>query len=435
MNKSNVLVFVYFFFYFMINSMNDNKNLMNNNKLIDFKNNKALIVSTLNKNTLQNIILKSVNEVLGKNNINIEFIVVNKNNSKNQIEKDNYIYFSDFHNEKDIVINKLKKFNNFDFTVQTDEEAVDILGTINTELNLKGIKIEDSRRFRDKTIMKKLLSNDIKKPNVYDFENINSINNFPVVLKPIDSAGSSGVKILKSIDELNSEIKILKNINSLLNYEIEEFISAPIYHIDGFVFNKNIIFCSASEYIGDCYRYLLGDPLGSVRCAEELQLKALSFTQNIHKCLHFPDGVFHIEAFFKDNDFIFLEVGIRPGGAEVIPAIEEVTGINLSVEHVLLQLGLKNRPILNKYKYYGWLNFPSVHLTKNKLKIKSIKYPDESLLKSLKRNYCPNINEEIDRTRVVYAQKLGAFVFASNSRDDILNDINLIKKEFKVEFY
>ena len=419
----------------MINSMNDNKNLMNNNKLIDFKNNKALIVSTLNKNTLQNIILKSVNEVLGKNNINIEFIVVNKNNSKNQIEKDNYIYFSDFHNEKDIVINKLKKFNNFDFTVQTDEEAVDILGTINTELNLKGIKIEDSRRFRDKTIMKKLLSNDIKKPNVYDFENINSINNFPVVLKPIDSAGSSGVKILKSIDELNSEIKILKNINSLLNYEIEEFISAPIYHIDGFVFNKNIIFCSASEYIGDCYRYLLGDPLGSVRCAEELQLKALSFTQNIHKCLHFPDGVFHIEAFFKDNDFIFLEVGIRPGGAEVIPAIEEVTGINLSVEHVLLQLGLKNRPILNKYKYYGWLNFPSVHLTKNKLKIKSIKYPDESLLKSLKRNYCPNINEEIDRTRVVYAQKLGAFVFASNSRDDILNDINLIKKEFKVEFY
>ena len=159
------------------------------------------------------------------------------------------------------------------------------------------------------------------------------------------------------------------------------------------------------------------------------------FTQNIHKCLHFPDGVFHIEAFFKDNDFIFLEVGIRPGGAEVIPAIEEVTGINLSVEHVLLQLGLKNRHILNKYKYYGWLNFPSVHLTKNKLKIKCIKYPDESKLKSLKRNYCHNINEESDRTRVVYAQKLGAFVFASNSRDDILNDINLIKKEFKVEFY
>ena len=76
-----------------------------------------------------------------------------------------------------------------------------------------------------------------------------------------------------------------------------------------------------------------------------------------------------------------------------------------------------------------------VHLTKNKLKIKCIKYPDKSTLKSLKRNYCPNINEEIDRTRVVYAQKLGAFVFASNNRDDILNDINLIKKEFKVEFY
>ena len=435
MNKSKVLVFVYFFFYFMVNSMNDNKNLMNNNKLIDFKNNKALIVSTLNKNTLQNIILKSVNEVLEKYNINIEFIVVNKNDSKNQIEKDNYIYFSDFYSEKDIVINKLKKFNNFDFTVQTDEEAVDILGTINTELNLKGIKIEDSRRFRDKTIMKKLLSNNIKKPNVYDFENINNINKFPVVLKPIDSAGSSGVKILRSLNELNSEIKMLKNRNLLINYEIEEFISAPIYHIDGFVFNKNIIFCSASEYIGDCYRYLLGDPLGSVRCTEELQLKALLFSQNIHKCLHFPDGVFHIEAFFKDNDFIFLEVGIRPGGAEVIPAIEEVTGINLSVEHVLLQLGIENRPILNKYKYYGWLNFPSVHLSKNKLKIKSIKYPDKSTLKSLKRNYCPNINEEIDRTRVVYAQKLGAFVFASNNRNDILNDINLIKKEFKVEFY
>ena len=70
---------------------------------------------------LQNIILKSVNEVLSKNNINIEFIVVNKNNRKNQLENDNYIYFSDFYDEKDIVINKLKKFNNFDFTVQTDE--------------------------------------------------------------------------------------------------------------------------------------------------------------------------------------------------------------------------------------------------------------------------------------------------------------------------
>ena len=74
-------------------------------------------------------------------------------------------------------------------------------------------------------------------------------------------------------------------------------------------------------------------------------------------------------------------------------------------------------------------------MSKNKLNIKSIKYPDESKLKSLKRNYCPDINEEIDRTRVVYAQKLGAFVFASNNRNDILDDINVIKNEFKIEFY
>ena len=62
-------------------------------------------------------------------------------------------------------------------------------------------------------------------------------------------------------------------------------------------------------------------------------------------------------------------------------------------------------------------------------------FPNELKMPSLRRKYCPNINDEIDKTRVVYAQKLGAFVFASDNRDEILKDIEYCKKEYKVEFY
>ena len=401
------------------------------------KNKKALIVSTLKYSTLNDIILKSVKETLLRKNINIDFVIVDKTNDEifNNNEYYKIIKFNDFNKEKDDIIDKLKEFDSFDFTVQTDENAVDILGYINSKLNFKGIKLSDSMKFRNKVIMKHLLNEFIKKPKLYNFEDIENINNFPIVLKPKDSAGSDGVSFLNSKSELLNIISELKNKDILENYEIEEYISAPICHIDGLICKNFIVYCSASEYIGDCYNYLLGQPLGSVRCQEKQQERALILSKKVHKSLNFPDGVFHMEAFWKDDDFIFLEVGIRPGGAEVIPAIEEATGINLSIEHVLLQLGIENRRILNLYNYYGWLNFPSTHIKKDILKIKNIIFPNELKMPSLRRKYCPNINDEIDKTSVVYAQKLGAFVFASDNRDEILKDIEYCKKEYKVEFY
>jgi hypothetical protein len=219
------------------------------------------------------------------------------------------------------------------------------------------------------------------------------------------------------------------NINDV---EVEEYIDAPICHIDGLVFKGDIVLCVASEYIGTCFDYSKGKTLGSIIGNEEQQKKALDFANEINKNLKLPNGAFHLEAFWHKNDFIFLEIAIRFGGGEIVPNFEKAYGINLIHEHIKCQLGIKPPEIKNLYKYFGFLIFPRPVDLKVDSYVKNINF--EFKPKSMYLSKIPKIGEKANVSFVQYSNTLGSFAFVSNNRDELINDIKKFLKEYKVEY-
>lgn len=374
-----------------------------------------------------------------------EFYIVNviyHGEKPKNIKYKYYIHSSDCNNLEELerIAEEVKQWNvKFDYSFQISEYAIEILGYINTKLNFEGIKYNDIHKFRDKVIMKTSLSEAVKKPKLYNIDDIKNDNiKYPVIVKPRCFAGSWGVQKFSCKDDLLSYLSDKKfdytrksnyNINDV---EVEEYIDASICHIDGLVFNGNIILCVASEYIGTCFNYSKGRPLGSIKGSDEQQEKAFAFANEINKNLRLPNGVFHLEAFWKNNDFIFLEIAARFGGGEIVPNFEKVYGINLIHEHIKFQLGIKHLNIKNLYKCFGFLLFPKPVDLKDDTFIKNIKF--EYKPKSMYLSKIPKIGEKANVPFVQYSNNLGSFAFVSNNRDELINDIKKFLEEYKVEY-
>lgn len=152
---------------------------------------KILVVSTIDYNRLENV-LDRLTDNLKNENIKLEFYIVQEiyqGEKPTNVKYKNYIFTSDSvdPNELNRIVTEVSKWGTFfDYNIQTDEFAIDILGYINSNLKLKGLKIEDTLKFRDKVIMKQNLNKDIQKPKLYSLEEINNDNViYPVILKPI----------------------------------------------------------------------------------------------------------------------------------------------------------------------------------------------------------------------------------------------------------
>ena len=148
--------------------------------------------------------------------------------------------------------------------------------------------------------------------------------------------------------------------------------------------------------------------------------------------MKFPNGAFHLEAFWKNNDFIFLEVAIRQGGGEIVNTIERAIGLNLADAHIKCQFGIK--PIIpkSKYDYFGWLSVPRPDNLKVDKFVKNIIVPKRP--KSLFLEKIPKIGEKVNANFINYSNTLGSFAFVGDNRENLFNDINEFAKAYKVEY-
>jgi len=357
----------------------------------------------------------------------------------------NFFPIQDLRNENEIseAIEKSKEWGPFDCVLQTDEYAVHLAAVIREHLNVKGLRTKDVTKFRDKVEMKKSLKDQVRAPYLYEMEMLlNNPDLFPVVVKPRSYAGSKGICVLHSIQELDKYLKehnisIDDQTDSFREFamdevEFEEYIQGLIFHIDGLVFNNEIIFCSASKYEGICLNFLKGEPLGSISIDDkDEQDRWKAFTQQVHEAMEIPDGAFHLEAFLtNEGERIFLEIGIRPGGSLVVPSIEAAVGINLDEAHLQCQLDITPEINLKNAKNYGWLVYPKVYDSESEQKIKEVCLPQVSL-PSVTWSEIPGIGQPLTGS-FSYVNNLGSFVFVSEATEQINQDLKVLINQYSV---
>jgi len=241
-----------------------------------------------------------------------------------------------------------------DRVVALDEFDMENVAALREHLRLPGIGLTTVRYFRDKLAMRaKARECGILVPEFIQILNYDDLREFmsfvpgPWLLKPRSQASGIGMKKIQSAEELWPWLDQLGDRQS--EYLLEQFIPGSVFHVDGVVSERAVLFAEAHTY---------GAPpldvshLGGVFTTRTLARDspdALALKEIHLKLIHglgLVRGVTHAE-FLKahsDSRIYFLEVAARVGGAYISNMVETATGINLWREWAHLEVAAGKMP-------------------------------------------------------------------------------------------
>ncbi|SFX61821.1 ATP-grasp domain-containing protein [Thermoactinomyces sp. DSM 45891] len=326
----------------------------------------------------------------------------------------------------------ISRFGKIDVLIALSENDILVAGQMRDRYSIQGMGLQDTLRFIDKVEMKKSFAGtkvavpryleDLTEKSLLDFV---SETGFPVVLKPRTGAASAGVKIIPDRERLMATMKEI----DIHTYECEEYIEGPIFHMDGIMKNGELVFVRTSRYLNTCYEYTQGKPVGSIIISDEQRSKKFAdFTEEVMKTLRLDNGVFHLEAILRDgNEPVFLELGARQGGGEVVPLMRLLYDVDLVRALFQSQLGEEIEVAPRKTPFVsGFLLFPEP----KEVPCKVVKVSTVENLSTLSYEYIPEVDSILDGKGGYYFNA-GKFAFIGRE-EDIESDLLRAMNEYEI---
>jgi biotin carboxylase len=241
----------------------------------------------------------------------------------------------------------LGRTERLDRIVALDDFDVEMAAMLREYLHVPGMGQTTARGFRDKLAMRSRARNaGIACPEFVPVINHGAITEWtsrvapPWVLKPRAQAAAIGIRKIASLEQLWETIHALGDVQA--DYLLEQFVPGDVYHVDSLVFDRRVVFASASRYgtppmavahEGGIFvtRTLADDDQTAVA------LKAMN--ARVLDAFGLLRGVSHTE-FIRDRDgrLHFLETSARVGGAFIVDVVEAATGVNLWREWATIEI-------------------------------------------------------------------------------------------------
>ena len=229
------------------------------------------------------------------------------------------------------------------------EIDLDVAAELREQYGVPGDTPAQLHPFRDKLAMARVLGElgvplpaSAPAADRADVARFAQLHGWPVILKPVRGSASSNVRRLDGPGELAA----YEFPDDGLPMMVQQYLPHEILHVDGVAADGDLRVWRASRYVNTtCLGFTAGDALGSVELDDPVLLKAVGeFTRRVVPAMNDKPWVFHLELFAEDCDgsdagLLVLEVGARPGGAEVPFVWKEVHGIDLMEVAVAIQLG------------------------------------------------------------------------------------------------
>lgn len=192
-------------------------------------------------------------------------------------------------------------------------------------------------------------------------EALSDISRFqwPVIVKPVDSAGSKGVRRINKVEEIEEAIIHALQYSHSHRFIIEEFIEHQGYSSDSdaFSINGELKFISFSDqrfdnrasnpYTPSAFSWPSSMPL-------ERQKELAGEIQRLLSLLHMNTSIYNIETRVGTNGKAYImEVSPRGGGNRLSELLRYVTGTDLIKNAILASVG-EDIPVLEPCTYKGY---------------------------------------------------------------------------------
>lgn len=262
-------------------------------------------------------------------------------------------FADEYHNvsttDKEAVFNLAKKLQIDGIVCYASDPAAPTAAYVAEKLGLPSSPYKSVELLSNKDLFRNFLSENgfnVPKAKGYAYSEyglmMSEINSFkfPVMVKPVDSSGSKGVKKIDSIDFLKDAIDDAMNYSRCKRFIIEEYVDKYGYQIagDGFSVDGKLVFrCFANEHfdasginpyvpIGESWPYNMPKRIHD-KIHNELQ-RALTL-------LHMKTQAYNFDVRIDENENVYImELGPRNGGNLIAQVTKYATGIDM-VEYTI----------------------------------------------------------------------------------------------------
>ncbi len=221
-----------------------------------------------------------------------------------------------------------------------------------------------------------MTENGFNVPNAKGYDNIDEalkdtdFFNWPVIVKPVDSAGSKGVSRVDRSEDLEKAVEYALSESHSGNFIIEDFLEKEGHSsdTDSFTIDGKLVYCSFSDqrfdekadnpYTPAAYSWPATMP-------NEAQEELTNELQRLMTLLNMKTGIYNIETrLCKNGKPYIMEVSPRGGGNRLAEMLKYASRTPLIANAVKAAVGL---PVdeMKMPRYYGYLAEVILHADKD----------------------------------------------------------------------
>lgn len=219
------------------------------------------------------------------------------------------------------------------------EAGMFLAARLREALGLPGMTLAETHPFRDKETMKQVLeAAGVRTPRHGRAVNESQVREavahvgYPLVIKPIDGAGSNDTYRVNSAAELEQVLQLVRHVPEV---SVEEFVDGAdctfdTICIDGRVAYLNMCFYRPRALESRLNPWISQQTVGirDLDMPDLAQGKAMGF--EVLRALGFRTGFTHMEWYWKaDGEAVFGEIGARAPGARTVDVMNYTSDIDL----------------------------------------------------------------------------------------------------------
>ena len=207
---------------------------------------------------------------------------------------------------------------------------------------------------------------------------------YPFIMKPVDSQGQRGVRLIKNFEEFEKHFDTAKEFSRAGKVIIEEYIDGPEMSVNTYVYNNEIIFFAISDRVsweqypgGIIHKHILPSRILN----HDANKAVLDLVQETIQILSIENGPVYFQIKLQDNEPKLIEVTPRLDGCHMWWLYTYSTCIDLlevTFKHLLGALPKPetclNPEISNAYSLEFFCEVPGKHVDYSKYSTKDALY-------------------------------------------------------------
>lgn len=208
------------------------------------------------------------------------------------------------------------------------EPGIMLAAELRQYFGVSGLNTGQAHCFRDKEAMKQALDKaGIRTPRHVAVDSVAACweaaekIGFPVILKPIDGAGSADTYRVASRQELRAVLPLLRHVPTI---SVEEFIEGEEYTFDAITVNGKVVYYNVAWYrprplVARSHEWISPQVIALREVEDDGLANGVRMGHEVIAALGFATGFTHMEWYKKaDGEVIFGEIGARPPGAHQV---------------------------------------------------------------------------------------------------------------------